>query len=78
MKTAFTVLKKHGEPYTETAKVRMLFDCVQMDSNQQMQIAKSQVMDIYANNFTSAVAYLAQKVAEIFPEAFDLDMHRDN
>jgi hypothetical protein len=43
-----------------------------------MQIAKSQVMDTYANNFTGAVAYLAWKVAEIFPEAFNLDMCRDN
>jgi hypothetical protein len=64
-KTAFTVLEKHSEPYAETAKVRMFFDCVQMDSSQQMQIAKSQVMDTYANNFTGAVAYLAWKVAEI-------------
>jgi hypothetical protein len=26
LKTAFTVLEKHGEPYAETAKVKMLYD----------------------------------------------------
>jgi hypothetical protein len=56
MKTAFTVLKKHSEPYAETAKVQMLCDRIQMEGNQRIQIAKLQVMDAHANNFSNAVA----------------------
>jgi hypothetical protein len=74
MKTAFTVLEKHGEPYAETAKVRMFCDQIQMEGNQRIQIAKSQVMDAHANNFSKAVAYMTRKIAEIFHEAFDMDV----
>jgi hypothetical protein len=77
MKTAFTVLEKHGEPYAETAKVRMLCDRIQMEGNQRIQITKSQVMDAHANNFSEAVAYMTRKIAEIFPEAFDMDVRRE-
>jgi hypothetical protein len=77
MKTDFTVLEKHGEPYVETAKVRMLCDWIQMEGNQRIQIAKSQVMDPHANNFSEAVAYMTRKIAEIFPEAFDMDVCRE-
>jgi hypothetical protein len=30
---AFTVLEKHGEPYAETAKVKMLHDWIQVLGN---------------------------------------------
>jgi ligand-binding sensor protein len=46
MKTVFTVLEKHGEPYAETAKVCMLCDRIQMEGNQHIQIAKSQAMGV--------------------------------
>jgi hypothetical protein len=77
MKTAFTMLEKHSEPYAETAKVRMLCDQIEMEGNQCIQIAKLQVMDVHANNVSNAVAYMMRKVAEIFPEAFDLDVRCD-
>jgi hypothetical protein len=77
MKTAFTVLEKHGEPYAETAKVQVLCDQIQMEGNQHIQIAKSQVMDAHANNFSEDVAYMTRKIAEIFPEAFDMDVRHE-
>jgi hypothetical protein len=48
-----------------------------MEGNQRIQIAKSQVMDAHANNFSEAVAYMTRKIAEIFPEAFDMDVRRE-
>jgi hypothetical protein len=77
MKTTFTVLEKHGEPYAETPKVQMLCDRIQMEGNQRIQIAKLQVMDAHANNFSKAVAYMMRKIAEIFPEVFDMDVRRE-
>jgi hypothetical protein len=48
-----------------------------MEGNQHIQIAKSQVMGAHANNFSEAVAYMTRKIAEIFPEAFDMDVRRE-
>jgi hypothetical protein len=50
MKTAFTVLEKHGKLYAATAKVFMLCNIIQMEANQQVQISKSQMMDMHADN----------------------------
>jgi hypothetical protein len=71
MKTAFTVLEKHGEPYAETAKVKMLHDRIQVPGYNLIQIAKSQLLDQHGTSFSAAVSYMSRKVAEIFPEAFD-------
>jgi hypothetical protein len=78
MKTAFTVLEKHGEPYAETAKVKMLHDHIQVPGNNLIQIAKSQLLDQHGTSFSAAVSYMSRKVAEIFPEAFDQDLCQDN
>jgi hypothetical protein len=78
MKTAFTVLEKHGEPYAETAKVKMVHDRIQVPGNNLIQIAKSQLLDQHGASFSAAVSYMSRKVAEIFPEAFDQDVRRDN
>jgi hypothetical protein len=78
MKMAFTVLEKHGEPYAEMTKVKMLNDRIQIPNNGQIQIAKSNMMDMHPNNFNDAVGYMAKKVTEIFPDAFDADTRRDH
>jgi hypothetical protein len=72
------VLEKHGEPYAEMAKVKMLHDRIQVPGNNLIQIAKSQLLDQHGTGFSAAVSYMSRKVAEIFPEAFDQDVRQDN
>jgi hypothetical protein len=60
------------------AKVKMLHDCIQVPGNNLIQIAKSQLLDQHGTSFSAAVSYMSRKVAEIFPEAFDQDLRRDN
>jgi hypothetical protein len=74
MKTAFTVLEKHGKPYAETAKVKMLHDHIQVPGNNLIQIAKSQLLNQHGTSFSTPVSYMLRKVADIFPEAFDQDV----
>jgi hypothetical protein len=73
MKTAFMVLEKHSKPHAETAKVKMLHNCIQVPGNNLIQIAKLQVLDQNGGSFTTAISYMSRKVVEIFPEVFDQD-----